>query len=96
MGPRLANFARGLSMLDGLAKPAAGDDDAARALDEARAKREGSTVEAAVASAIAAIPAGRYGDPDEYAAAVAFLAGEPASYITGTTIRIDGGQIPSI
>jgi 3-oxoacyl-[acyl-carrier protein] reductase len=67
-----------------------------RALDEARAKREGSTVEAAVASAIVAIPAGRYGDPDEYAAAVAFLAGEPASYITGATVRIDGGQIPSI
>ena len=67
-----------------------------RALDEARAKREGSTVEAAVASSIAAIPAGRYGHPDEFAAAVAFLAGQPASYITGTTIRIDGGQIPSI
>jgi 3-oxoacyl-[acyl-carrier protein] reductase len=67
-----------------------------RALDEARAKREGSTVEAAVASSIAAIPAGRYGDPDEFAAAVAFLAGEPASYITGASVRIDGGQIPSI
>ena len=57
---------------------------------------EGSTVEAAEAAAIAAIPAGRYGDPDEYAAAVAFLAGEPASYITGTMLRVDGGQIPSI
>jgi 3-oxoacyl-[acyl-carrier protein] reductase len=67
-----------------------------RALDEAKAEREGSTVEAAFASSIATIPAGRYGDPDEFAAAVAFLAGEQASYITGTTIRIDGGQIPSI
>jgi 3-oxoacyl-[acyl-carrier protein] reductase len=67
-----------------------------RALDEARAEREGSTVEAAVAASIASIPAGRYGDPDEFAAAVAFLAGEQASYITGATLRIDGGQIPSI
>jgi 3-oxoacyl-[acyl-carrier protein] reductase len=67
-----------------------------RALDEARAEREGSTVEDAVASSIATIPAGRYGDPDEFAAAVAFLAGEPASYITGATLRVDGGQIPSI
>jgi 3-oxoacyl-[acyl-carrier protein] reductase len=67
-----------------------------RELDEARAEREGSTVEAVVASSLAAIPAGRYGDPDEYAAAVAFLAGEPASYITGAMIRVDGGQIPSI
>jgi 3-oxoacyl-[acyl-carrier protein] reductase len=67
-----------------------------RALDEARASREGTSVDAAVASAIAAIPAGRYGDPDEYAAAVAFLASEPAAYITGTMLRVDGGGIPSI
>ncbi len=65
-------------------------------LDEARAKREGMTVEQATAAAIAAIPAGRYGDPAEYAAAVAFLAGEPASYITGTMLRVDGGQTPSL
>lgn len=70
--------------------------DRVRALDEARATREGSTLEAAVASSIATIPAGRYGDPDEYAAAVAFLAGEPASYVTGAILRVDGGQIPSI
>ena len=70
--------------------------DRVRALDEARAKREGTTVEAVVASSIAAIPAGRYGDPDEYAAVVAFLAGEPASYITGAMVRVDGGQIRSI
>jgi 3-oxoacyl-[acyl-carrier protein] reductase len=67
-----------------------------RALDEARAKREGTTVEAAEASSIASIPAGRYGDPEEYAAAVAFLASERASYITGATLRVDGGQIRSL
>jgi 3-oxoacyl-[acyl-carrier protein] reductase len=67
-----------------------------RALDEARAERDGSTIEAVVATSIATIPVGRYGDPDEFAAAVAFLAGEPASYITGATLRVDGGQIPSI
>lgn len=67
-----------------------------RALDEARAEREGSTVEAAVASAVAAIPAGRYGDPDEFGAAVAFLVSKPASYITGAMLRVDGGLIPSI
>jgi 3-oxoacyl-[acyl-carrier protein] reductase len=67
-----------------------------RALDEARARREGTSVDDATASSIASIPAGRYGDPDEYAAAVAFLAGEPASYITGAMLRVDGGLIPSI
>jgi 3-oxoacyl-[acyl-carrier protein] reductase len=67
-----------------------------RALDEARSEREGSTVETVAASSIATIPVGRYGDPDEFAAAAAFLAGEPASYITGATLRVDGGLIPSI
>jgi 3-oxoacyl-[acyl-carrier protein] reductase len=67
-----------------------------RALDEARAHREGITVDAAAAASVATIPIGRYGKPDEYAAAVAFLASEPASYITGTTLRVDGGVIPSI
>lgn len=37
------------------------------------------------------IPAGRAGDPDELAAAVVFLASPAASYITGTTLLVDGG-----
>jgi 3-oxoacyl-[acyl-carrier protein] reductase len=67
-----------------------------RALDEERAAREGTTVEAVAAASAATIPVGRYGYPEEYAAAVAFLAGAPASFITGTMLRVDGGQIPSI
>lgn len=67
-----------------------------RALDEARAAREDATVEAVAAASAATIPVGRYGHPEEYAAAVAFLASAPASFITGTILRVDGGQIPSI
>ena len=37
------------------------------------------------------IPAGRYGTPAEIAAAVAFLASEQASYVTGVTLNVDGG-----
>ncbi len=36
---------------------------------------------------------GRYGQPEEVAAAVAFLAGPDAAYITGATLTVDGGQI---
>ncbi|NGZ85926.1 SDR family oxidoreductase [Duganella aceris] len=35
---------------------------------------------------------GRYGQPEEIAGAVAFLAGPDAAYITGATLNIDGGQ----
>ena len=44
----------------------------------------------------AAIPVGRYGTPEEYAAAFAFLAGQQASYITGSVLRVDGGLIASV
>jgi 3-oxoacyl-[acyl-carrier protein] reductase len=65
-------------------------------LDEARAEREGRTVAEVQAASTASIPLGRYGRPEEYGAMVAFLAGDGASYVTGSTIRIDGGLIPAI
>jgi len=65
-------------------------------LDVQKAKREGRTVEEVSAESTAAIPVGRYGAPQEYANAVAFLASVPASYITGSVIRVDGGLIASI
>ncbi len=39
------------------------------------------------------IPAGRFGDPQEAAALIAFLASGSASYVTGTTIPVDGGAM---
>lgn len=42
------------------------------------------------------IPARRLGEPHELAALVAFLASERASYITGTSIPVDGGWIRSL
>lgn len=43
------------------------------------------------ASRASAIPAGRMGTVEEFAAAGAFLCSEPAAYITGTTLLVDGG-----
>ncbi|MBH0239600.1 SDR family oxidoreductase [Methylobrevis albus] len=65
-------------------------------LDEQKAKREGRTVEEVSAESTAAIPVGRYGEPQEYGDAVTFLASTRASYITGSVLRIDGGLIASI
>ena len=42
------------------------------------------------------IPLGRFGKPEEFAAAVAFLASERAGYITGVSLAVDGGWIKGI
>jgi 3-oxoacyl-[acyl-carrier protein] reductase len=44
------------------------------------------------AASIRNIPLGRHGRPEELAAAVVFLAGDAASFITGTTLGVDGGE----
>ena len=42
------------------------------------------------------VPAGRIGEPEEFAALAAFLASERAGYITGQAIAVDGGLLQSI
>jgi 3-oxoacyl-[acyl-carrier protein] reductase len=39
------------------------------------------------------VPVGRFGEPEEIAEVVAFLAGERAAYVTGQTIAVDGGMV---
>ena len=48
--------------------------------------------EAQTASVLGQIPLGRMGSAHDIACAVAFLAGPQASYITGTTLHVDGGM----
>lgn len=44
-----------------------------------------------IAAMADSVPLGRIGEPDEVAAAIAFLASEQAGYITGATVPVDGG-----
>jgi 3-oxoacyl-[acyl-carrier protein] reductase len=48
-----------------------------------------------VAALLQQIPAGRFGLPEDIAAAVAFLASNEAAYITGTTLHVNGGMYMS-
>lgn len=53
--------------------------------------------EAAVATAmLSTVPAGRFADAGEVAAAIAFLASPAASYINGVSLAVDGGRMQSI
>ncbi len=65
-------------------------------LARARAAEQGQSVEEILEASSAGFPMRRQGDPAELAALVAFLASERASYITGTTIPVDGGYVKGL
>ena len=70
--------------------------DRVDALDAAAAARRDTDVRTVRAESFAAIPAGRYGRPEEFGAAAAFLCSDSASYITGVALRCDGGLVRSL
>lgn len=62
-------------------------------LDRSKAEREGKTLEAVRAESEAAIPMGRLGDPAEFGRVAAFLVSPAASYMTGSSLFVDGGMV---
>jgi len=65
-------------------------------LDQANANKAGISLEEQRKKSMGAIPMGRYGDPEEFARAAAFLLSGAAAYITGATLQVDGGAIRSL
>ncbi len=65
-------------------------------LAEEKATDDGISVEEATSILTAETVLKRYGEPQELAAFVAFLASERASYITGAMFDIDGGQVKAL
>ena len=63
---------------------------------KAEAELAGLTLEEARARGVAKIPMGRLATPEEIAQVVVFMASDQASYVTGTTLAMDGGQNPVV
>lgn len=72
------------------------ETDRVAELDAAAAKRDNKSLHDVQAAARAVIPAARNGRVEEFADVACFIASERASYVTGSTIRIDGGSIRSV
>ncbi|MEX2033790.1 MAG: SDR family oxidoreductase, partial [Xanthobacteraceae bacterium] len=70
------------------------DTDRLRSNNEQAAKKMGISVEQSTAARMAAIPAKRFGNPDEFGAACAFLCSAHAGFITGQNLLLDGGIFP--
>jgi 3-oxoacyl-[acyl-carrier protein] reductase len=72
--------------------PGATETDRLATIIQNKAAKTGNDLESVTAEMLHEIPAGRFGQPREIAAAVGFLASTESSYITGINIPVDGGR----
>jgi 3-oxoacyl-[acyl-carrier protein] reductase len=70
--------------------------DRTESLMQARIEKSGQSRDSYLQDHLKSIPAGRMGKPSEFAAVVAFLCSQQASYVTGSTIAVDGGKRRSV
>ncbi|ANU24431.1 SDR family oxidoreductase [Planococcus donghaensis] len=65
-------------------------------LDQIAANKQGIGVEQIVEKSKASIPAGRYGEPEEFAKIIVFLASSANSYLTGQSLVVEGGSLKAL
>ncbi|MGI4780087.1 MAG: SDR family oxidoreductase [Janthinobacterium lividum] len=84
--------ARGVTLNNLL--PGAFDTDRLKGTMAGTARKSGQDVDAVRAARQKSIPAGRFGNPEEFGAVCAFLCSMQAGYITGQNVLTDGGAYP--
>lgn len=72
------------------------DTERSQSIDEAAAERSGRSAAEIRSAGESLVPLGRYGRPEEIGNVIAFLCSGAASYISGTTVVVDGGRLNTI
>ena len=74
-------------------RPGRIDTDRVREIDAINAVKAGISPDEQRRRSASTIPWGRYGDPEEFGKAAAFLFSDAAAYITGASVQVDGGLV---
>ena len=90
----VARSVAGANVTINFMQPGAFATDRLQSNIETTAAKRGITVEQATRERLATIPAKRFGTPEEFGAACAFLCSAQAGFITGQNLLIDGGTFP--
>lgn len=93
LGKSLAEELAPFNILVNTVAPGRVATDRTAYLDQLKADKRGISLKQVQEEARLAIPLKRYGDPEEFAKVVTFLASGASSYVTGSTIMVDGGMV---
>ena len=70
--------------------------DRMRQIDQAKAARLGISFQEAEAQTVSAVPLGRYGTTDEFGRLAAMILSDASSYVSGTSVQVDGGLLRAV
>lgn len=72
------------------------ETDRLKELDQINAEKSARSIDDVLADSFRNIPLGRYGRPEEIGDAIAFLASDAASYVSGVTLLVDGAMLDGL